>query len=157
MKAKQDRNRREFLAKTYGHRYRRIYMPHGSRCFYCADVATNVDHCPALTSTQLFDEAKKRDWPPHYLLPACGECNRRLCARALFTPSVRAAYLMRKLDSEYERRFALWSEDEIAEMSKDFQRTIRARKAALELLGKRLRSLEQCAIYGDEWAHEWAA
>ena len=84
----------------------------------------------------------KRDGVEMVTLPACLDCNRTLGERALFTPLLRVQYVVKKLEQKYERKSTLWPEDEIAEMSPEFQRTIRARVGQLRVLLDRLRAAQ---------------
>jgi hypothetical protein len=112
-------------------------------CFYCGDLAGERDHCPPLSwveSRRLSDW--KRDGVRFVVVPACGHCNNLLGDRPLFTLVERAEFIERRLETLYEREAALWSEEEIAEMSPEFQRTLRARKRALVLLMDRVRTAQ---------------
>lgn len=150
------KNQHHAQRMLFGGRYASVRTSPAGECFYCGERATGLDHCPPLAFTEGLGPA----WAlvRHYLLPTCGDCGRRLSAtRVLETPSQRAGYLATRVGELFERRCNLWSDDEIQEMSPDFQRTIRARQVALMGLGKRVRRLERCALAGDEWADEWTA
>lgn len=134
------------LRKVYGSLYSPYYAdpyPGGFGCFYCAEPAGTRDHCPPLTwyETRTM-ENWKRDGVEMVTLPACLDCNRTLGERALFTPLLRVQYVVKKLEQKYERKSTLWPEDEIAEMSPEFQRTIRARVGQLRVLLDRLRAAQ---------------
>jgi hypothetical protein len=51
--------------------------------------------------------------------------------------------LYTRLEAEYERRSTLWSDEEIAEMSLEFQRQIRARRCELRALHRRICMIQQ--------------
>lgn len=140
---------RRLLIKTHGHKYKRIIGKGLGVCFYCNDTATDLDHVPSLGYADALDVMRRQVKIRYVLLPACRQCNNRLNNRPIFTASERADMLERKLSDDYERRFALWSEDEIQPMGRDFQRMIRARKASLTFMLDRIRALQQCAIHGD--------
>lgn len=137
--------RRRLLAQFGGfyerHEFER--MPGSFGCFYCAEPADTIDHTPPLS---WIESRRMEDWRSRGIklltVPCCGECNRTLGSRALFTPLDRATYLERWLLNKYDRAGRLWSEEEIAEMSKDFQRTIRARKREAERLLVRARAAQ---------------
>lgn len=76
------------------------------------------------------------------LLPACDECNRALGDKPYFTPAERAAFIEQRLTQVYERQATLWTEDEIREMSPQFQKSIRARRKQLVALLGRVRAAQ---------------
>lgn len=51
-------------------------------------------------------------------------------------------YLNRKLNEEYEKKSVLWSEEELAEMSIDFQRQIRAKQSVKFVIIDRIRGIQ---------------
>jgi hypothetical protein len=81
-------------------------------------------------------------------VPSCSECNTILGDRHLTTLTERADYVFKRLSTKYDKAFVLWSDEDISEMSKEFQKSIRARKRSLSLLLTRVRHAELCAING---------
>ena len=72
----------------------------------------------------------------------CKNCNSTLSDRGLFTPLSRVTWVRSKLETRYERESTLWSEEEIAEMSPQFQKSIRGRAALLRILIERIRAAQ---------------
>jgi hypothetical protein len=140
---------RRLLVKEHSHKYKKIVGKGADVCFYCNDTATDLDHVPSLGYADALDVMRREVKIRYVLLRSCRQCNNRLNNRPIFTVSERAQWLEVKLSAEYERRFALWSEDEIHCMGKDFQRMIRARKDQLTFMLERIRALQQCSISGD--------
>lgn len=141
--AKTERKR---LQATYGSLCSKVFfepMPGGNGCFYCGDHAETIDHCPPLTWVE---SKRMEDWRrsgvEFVLLPSCGDCNKRLGPKGLFTPMERVSFLRAKLDTLYEHKVTLWSDDEIAEMSPQFQKAIHARRDSLRHLLDRVRGLQ---------------
>lgn len=134
------------LLSAYGHLYSRHiadHLPYSLGCFYCADVASDIDHCPPIR----WIEAKKpKQWRQSGIefltVRACKWCNQKLGAKALFTLGERAEYIEEALMQQYEKEAHLWSEAEILQMSPEFQRTIRARQRATQELLTRARAAE---------------
>ena len=137
------------LLRTYGHFYT-YHAPLGQKpgtCFYCGDPAGTVDHCPPLSFADALvrpDEDTRRI--PFHLVPACGQCNGWLGSRAVFHLIERVEFIRDRLRTDYERRMALWSDEEIAEMSDRFARAIRARREGLDRLRDRFRFAERRAL-----------
>lgn len=142
------------LLTIYHRRYDRVTCRQPNRCFYCGDIASELDHCPSLDIAASLGDGWHR--VPHYLIPACKECNARLSDRPLLTPCTRAAYLARRLERDYERFGGLWTKAEIAEMGPSFQQSLRYRQRWMEDIARRVHALQVCAIRGDDWAHEWS-
>lgn len=137
---------RKRLVTQYGSFYERHEferMPGSFGCFYCAEPADTTDHVPPLS---WIESRRLEDWRSRGIklltVPCCADCNRILSSKGIFTPMERAAYMEGRLLTKYDRAGRLWSEDEIAEMSKDFQRTIRARKREAERLLVRARAAQ---------------
>ena len=142
----QDRKR---LLKQYGHLYRR-HAGEGvnwRECFYCSDPSETVDHCPPLSWVE---SRTAKSWRaagiPLALMPACRACNGLLGDKPLFTALDRLLSLENALERRYEREAALWSDEEIAEMSPEFQRTIKARRAKTKHLMGRIRHVQWRAL-----------
>lgn len=134
-----NRNRRNDQ-RTYGQLYRRHLLCDPSECFYCGDTRYCLDHRPPISLVaQYGTDAMRSARIPLCLMPCCADCNRRRADRALFTVTEALSWLEVSLEREYERKATLWSEPEIAEMSPEFQRVIRARKGMLDLLLLRVR------------------
>lgn len=57
---------------------------------------------------------------------------------------------MKYLEDKYEKNSSLWSDDEIKEMSKDFQKTIKARQKAALFNLRRVRHSQWRLYYGQE-------
>lgn len=149
-KASSKRAHRRQLEVSYGDRY---YMHESERgvCFYCGDIATELDHCPPLAWVDLktFDNWKK-DNVSFLLVSSCSQCNQRLGDKPLFKLSERVEHIMKYLEDKYEKNSTLWSDDEIKEMSKDFQKTIKARQKAALFNLKRVRHSQWRLYHGQE-------
>lgn len=137
---------RKLLLRQYGHLYQRVDAPR-DKCVYCGDSASTLDHCPPLSSAPLWDR-RPTSRPRFLLAPSCAECNLILGDRHLVTLTERVEFIFRRLTSKYEKAFALWPEEDIREMSPEFQISIRARKRGLTLLLGRVRHAELCALNG---------
>lgn len=146
---KQERSK---LLKQYGHLYRKHVAEGVSmrECFYCADPADTVDHCPPIAwIDSRAPEAWRSAGIPLALIGACRACNGLLGDKPLFTALDRLLSLENALEKRYEREVALWSDDEIAEMGPEFQRTIKARKAKSNHLLGRIRNVQRRALRED--------
>ena len=86
---------------------------------------------------------------PLVLLPSCSDCNQTLGDKPLLTAYEAATFLVEKLEREYERRFNMWQDDELREMSQMFQKMILARRAQLCELSSRVRHLQALLITPD--------
>lgn len=132
---------RRQLQALYGPRYRLHACPR-STCFYCAEPGTVFDHCPPLSWAETFDP-KKPNYPPHLLIPACADCNTRLGAKPFFTLYERTQYVLRALQTLYERRAVLWSDEEIEELGDSLKSMVRLKRTQLETLLFRIRNVEK--------------
>jgi hypothetical protein len=143
------------MLSLYGKHYSRVTTPALHGCFYCGEPATTIDHCPPVSGADLFIDRYGKPSIPFYLLPCCSECNSTLGDQVIPTPATRAAHLERKLNKNYEKRFALWSDDELGEMSPMFRKVIKAKREALRSMITRIKHLELVSIRGDEFAQRW--
>lgn len=135
------------LLSRYGFLYQRVFGTDASRCFYCGSPRECLDHRPPLSTLDAIGvRAMQRAKIPLFLVPACNDCNLRLSDRPLPTIEEAADYLYRRLDAEYEKRFNLWTDPEISEMSPMFQKMIRARRAQLVTLNSRVRHLQRLLV-----------
>jgi len=128
---------RKRLFKTYNFLYSRPKFDgiNSIECFYCGDSATQLDHCPPLN----WVESKTiKQWKEQhinfFLVSCCSQCNRKMSDKPLFTLLEKLIFAVKYLENLYEKKANLWSEEEIAEMSIPFQKTIRARKKLSQLL-----------------------
>lgn len=137
---------RKRLQGVYGHLYTRYEaerMPGGFGCFYCAEPAATMDHCPPLAwiegkSTGYF----RRLGIGFHLIASCQECNSKLGSKGLFTPLERVQFMRKSLEDEYEKKMTLWSDDEIGEISPMFQKSIQARKNGFRILLEKVRAAQ---------------
>ena len=140
-----ERDRKQLLA-----RYGRMYswyeferMPGGFGCFYCAEPADTMDHCPPLSQVECM---RMSDWRRRgvkfWKIPACMHCNTILGNRLLVTPFERLRRVEAELLDRFERKSVVWTDEEIAEMSPEFQRTIRARMSGVNILLGRVRAAQ---------------
>lgn len=144
-----ERNR---LLAVYGQFYKKAEYEKltGERfkgCFYCGDLAlSTVDHVPAIKwiETKPLDYWRKNGGLLKVL--SCRSCNMRLGSRALFTLSERADWIAKRLSAEYQAKVTLWTPDEIAEMSPQFQRVLKARKEQFTDLLARVKHAELRAL-----------
>lgn len=137
---------RKRLQAAYGHLYSRYFaeaMPGSFGCFYCAEPADTIDHCPPLSWVEhRRPQDWKRDKIAFHTIVCCRDCNKVLGDRGLFTALSRTTLIRQKLETKYEREAALWSEEEIAQMSPRFQKSIRARSSLLRMLVERIRAAQ---------------
>lgn len=135
------------LVKAYGGLYRRHFACDASVCFYCGATRDCLDHRPPLATLDTFSVAELRSARiPLVLVPSCQECNARLGAKPLLTVREAADHLLRFYDALYEKKFNLWQEDEIKEMSPMFQAMIKARQLALSDLNRKVRHLQELVM-----------
>lgn len=149
---KQYERERMRLRSLYGALYR-WHQVQGERlnvCFYCGDSAGTADHVPSLT---WLDTIPPQHWRtnkvPLTIVRTCGHCNLILGNKALFTVAERLQHLEGALGRRYEKAATLWMESEIAEMSPQFQRTIRARQAQTRVLLARVEHVRWRLIHDD--------
>ena len=116
MGKKINKSRKRFLAMSP--HYKKFYR--GKRCYYCGDLATTIDHCPAISvayeyGRDYFDEKRV----PLITVSACRECNFILGARTLNTLSKRTKFVYDTLVRRYERYLNMvdWPEDELEELN----------------------------------------
>lgn len=148
---------RDRLLTTYGRLYH-WHIPPGEgrhKCFYCGDFAGTADHCPPLSWLESqTTEAWARMGVPFVLISSCSDCNKRLGDRPMFTALERTEYLKAALEQRYEKESTLWSEDELAEMSSEFQRTIKARQAKTKELLVRARHAQWRVLQEESFPEE---
>lgn len=119
---------RKQLERCYGHLYSK-YESEKGLCFYCGDFSTELDHCPPLNWVDLKTiENWAKDDVSFFLVSSCSDCNRLLGDKPFFRLFERVEYIIKSLEDKYEKSSTLWSDDEIAGMSEDFQKTIRAKQ-----------------------------
>lgn len=133
---------RKLLVSLYGGRYSRHYSSRPG-CFYCGDMASTIDHCPPLS----FCEVKDKKWfddnnVKFYTVACCSECNQKLSNKILLTLKERAEFILTFLEKKTDE-LVMWTEDEIMEMSKVFERAIRARKKQHDVLYERVRFCQE--------------
>jgi hypothetical protein len=134
---------RERLRRTYGSLYRSHHSEFGL-CFYCGAPQQCRDHVPPLAWIEAATlDAWRRSGFFAVTIASCGDCNRRLSDRPLFTALERTEFIATALEREYERRAALWTDEELLELSPEFRRVIRAKREALVALVCRVRYAQQ--------------
>lgn len=141
-----ERRRREDQ-QLYGKRYVRKYGA-PRLCTYCASPADTFDHCPPLCAAYLWESQPAHLRPEHILVSCCADCNKRLGSRQLFSLEERATYLLGILSKQYERGANLWSAEELAELSSEFRKAIKAKQALLTILHTRIRALQLRELTG---------
>ena len=141
------RTERLRLIRIYGGLYTRHMQLGGSLCFYCGSQRECLDHRPPISTLDALGVGKMhRLKVPLVLIPSCTDCNQKLGSKPLLTAQEAAEFLLDRLERDYERRFNLWHDDEIDEMSPMFQKMIRARKVQLHELLSRVRHVQALLI-----------
>lgn len=137
------RQNRTYLIQTYGHLYKKFF-PEDPGCFYCGDDFQVYDHCPPLA---WIESRKASEWRkqqiPMILVPSCSSCNSHLNDKPHMTVLDRLLFLESLLSKKIEEALALWSEEEIAEMSPMFQKQIRAKQQNIKFLAARLHGVQE--------------
>ena len=111
---------RKLLEHIYGGRFNRIYALDGSfwnLCYYCGDVATEMDHVPPISTVEFFDVT--REPADFFLVPSCKECNLLGGSEPLGILDARAEYIREKLKWRHRkhwRQTQLWTEEEVDEL-----------------------------------------
>ena len=135
---------RKTLMKIYGHLYSRHIYEDDSRCFYCGDYRTGFDHVPPLFVVDGVTTAVLRRMEiPLVLVSCCTNCNSLLGAKRIATTMERTCHLYSRLTAQYEKSVALWSPEELLEMSDMFRKMIKARNRMNVQLLFRIRNLEK--------------
>ena len=129
---------RKHMLALYGRIYKRWFHDEPG-CFYCGEAAEVYDHCPPLALADVTAKGKPKGRIAHWRIRSCHDCNRRLGGRALMSAYDRVSFISRKLEAEYDRKSALWSDEEIAEMGDSFRGPLLARRRAIVNLLNRIR------------------
>lgn len=149
---KKSKKDREFLLKKHGFKYTRFYTDAGYRCFYCGIHAECLDHSPALTEMEhIQPEAIKKHEIPLALIPSCNQCNVILSNRRFHYPEERLAYLESYYQAYYEKRQALWTEEEIAELGFSLRDTVRHKQEKLGVYIEKIRHIQQRLLRPESW------
>jgi hypothetical protein len=112
-------------------------------CVYCGSERQCLDHVPPISWIETFDLIKfKKDGGELLLYPSCHQCNKWLGDKPLFNYKERLLFLYDRYMAEVDKIKALWSEEEIAEMSSMFQRMIRAKQLMVRDLIRKHREIE---------------
>lgn len=143
MSAKQKSNREIWAATGY-----EIYPDCDCRfCFYCGELAVELDHCPPIASRPVDELLPKRLHYKKWVVPACKECNRTLGAHRLPTLEDRLIFLGQIYNSRYIN-IPYWSTEEIMELGDNLRNQIFFRQETKKVAGTRLIHinwrLEQC-------------
>jgi hypothetical protein len=100
-----------------------------SRCEYCGEIATTIDHLPPkVVRNRLMALGRFEQYLPFFrLIPACHECNVALGARVPFSFKGRKRYIKYWLKRRYGKYLRLpnWSDDDIAELGFDLKSSVR--------------------------------
>lgn len=119
---------RIYALTVFEHRYTPIGQI-GDPCAYCGEMSESMDHIPPLSSClSLADDYIPHD-PSHFVkVPSCTECNSHLGASLHLTITERRKSVREFLKRKYAKllRMPLWDEDELAELSPEFAKHIRA-------------------------------
>ena len=97
-----------------------------SACIYCGNTTSLTrDHVIPVSWTGF-----KRSYQVGDTVKCCRECNTILGDKPFFSVSKRANYLASRYARKYRRiiRHPVWEDEEIQEMSREFQSTLKARK-----------------------------
>lgn len=117
---KHAKKRRLLLESLYGRLYTR-HLPEGHNndtCFYCGAPRECLDHRPALATVDLLSPKTLRQVRiPLVILQSCQSCNLLLGARDVLTVEEALLFLEERLQKDYEKIAALWTKEEIEEMS----------------------------------------
>lgn len=119
-------------------------------CTYCGDYyELTKDHVIPVSYTH-----NKRQIRGTYCVTACMECNCTLGDKMLINVHTRADFLIAAYKHKYKRllKQPYWTEDELSEMSPDFQRYIRAKQRDRHTLQKRMDHLALVATLGTDVA-----
>lgn len=112
-------------------------------CFYCGDLKSEQDHCPPVSWADTLISKQKSGVLKYLKVPCCQHCNKILGSKALFTLLERVEHVHESLADKYDHELCLWSEDELKEMSREFQIMIRARRENLNILHARVKNSEK--------------
>ena len=119
--------KRAALLKAYGRLYRLHKGCPSAECFYCGDPSESMDHRPPLSVVDdVGTKTLRRLRVPLVMIPCCQSCNSILGSRRLATVDESLDYLAIRLEKEYVRITALWSNEEIAELGPNLQTMVRA-------------------------------
>lgn len=119
-------------------------------CTYCGEPANTYDHVPPrhwLSSNPKLVPREKSS------VPACAECNQTIGGKLLFGVGSRAEFLKAKYLKKYKKvlNFTPWLEDELEDMSEDFQKTLRATQVLKQIIQERLIHLDQTVTADYTW------
>jgi hypothetical protein len=144
---------RLLLQSIYGERYTKHYSSRPG-CFYCGSDFETLDHCPPLSlcETKNFEWFKKKKIK-FYVVNCCIECNKKLSDKPLLTLKERSEYILSCLEDKAEK-ITFWTEEEIMEMSKAFERSIRARKQLANLVFDRIRFCQELQYREEDFPPE---
>lgn len=108
-------------------------------CTYCGDIATTVDHVVPRVYIGRFEPSERRRLRLQ-TVPACHECNSVLGAQVFRSLTERGEYVRAWIAKRYAPALRMpdWSDAELAGMSADFQREIRARLQYRENVKRRV-------------------
>lgn len=91
-----------------------------TKCYYCGDPASTIDHCPALSvayayGADYFTGRNIKFWK----VPACRQCNAILGNKPLNHLHQRVRHIYDRLQSKYEKYMKMteWHPEEIAELN----------------------------------------
>lgn len=106
-------------------------------CTYCREHADCYDHTIPIAyrhNTRNGFENKT------YSVPSCTECNTTLGAAPLFTIRERAEYILKKYLCKHKKiiNYVDWCDEELEEMSAEFNRTIRATMKMKDVIKDRI-------------------
>lgn len=112
-------------------RYDPVYREIGARgdpCTYCGQVSDTMDHIPPIHMVEQASLAGSDQEGPFIKVPACHECNSIIGSKRLLTIKARRNHVKDKLRAKYKHflRIPNWDEDELAEVSPEFAKEIRA-------------------------------
>lgn len=140
---------RQALLAVYGSLYQHHFSEQGL-CFYCADPADGKDHVPPVS---WIESQQMEDWReqkiPFVTVNCCRACNAALGSRPLFTTQERTAFLLDKLNTLFDRRFVIWTDEELSELGHSLQGSARARMFETNHLAQRIRALQLRLIHED--------
>lgn len=102
--------------KAYYSSYKRIDVPFTFRnsCFYCGEIATELDHVPPVS--RIYDYIAIYDRHTPLLVPSCSECNQMLhdsLQSDVFTRFDDCKKLLTSRLSKYIRYGNIWTEEDL--------------------------------------------
>lgn len=124
------------------------------RCAYCGDFASSRDHVIPVSSGQ---SMTTRSTTRKNSVPCCSECNSYLGNRHYHTVGTRAAYLVDRIEKEYQKVLSMppWTSDEISEMGYTLKVYIKASIVLKKATKERIEHLKHIAALAPSISDVW--